>query len=54
MEFITKMKEAMELLQEACSMNEEWANCSECPFHHYCDIIEQHGWGIPSDIEILE
>ena len=31
MDFIVKIKEAMEMLQEACKMNEEWANCSDCP-----------------------
>lgn len=49
MEFITKIKEAMELLHKACKMNDEWANCSKCPFLDYCNALEKAGFGTPDE-----
>lgn len=54
MEFIAKIKEAMELLHEACKMNEEWRNCQYCPFGDYCNSLEEAGFGTPDEVEFLE
>ena len=54
MDFTIKIKEAMELLHEACAMNEEWANCARCPFDDYCDALEEAGFGTPDQIGFLK
>lgn len=54
MDFIVKIKEAMKMLQEACKMNEEWANCSDCPFVDYCSTLEEAGLGTPDEDTFLE
>lgn len=54
MDFTIKIKEAMELLREACKMNNEWTNCAECPFYQFCVAIEEHGLGNPCDDIFLE
>ena len=54
MDFISKMEEAMVLLQEACKMNDEWAKCNDCPFGDYCDTLEREGFGTPDEDTFLE
>lgn len=54
MDFTVKIKVAMELLHEACKMNDEWANCSDCPFVDYCDALEEAGFGTPGEEFFLE
>lgn len=49
MDFIIKMEEAMKLLAEACSMNEDWINCQYCPFSRYCDLFEEAGYDVISE-----
>ena len=39
MDWIAKMKTAMELIHSACKENTDWAKCEECPFETYCNII---------------
>lgn len=40
MDWIEKMKQAMELVHLACKENSESStNCKECPFGTYCDLI---------------
>lgn len=53
MDFISKMEEAMMLLQKACESNEEWANCVRCPFVDYCNTLEEAGFGTPDDDDFL-
>ena len=54
MDYITKIKEAMQLLHEACKMNEVWADCMHCPFGDYCDAMEEAGLGTPDDEKFIE
>ena len=54
MDFTVKIKEAMELLHEACKMNDEWVDCAKCPFNEYCNAIEERGLGTPDDDDFLE
>lgn len=54
MSFITKVKEAMELLHEACKMNDAWVNCADCPFVNYCDALEEAGLGTPDADDFLK
>ena len=53
MDYIIKMKEAMQFLHEACKMNEAWADCMHCPFGDYCDAMEEAGLGTPDDEDFL-
>ena len=54
MKFTTKIKEAMELLHEACKMNDDWVNCSHCPFIEHCNALEEAGFGTPDEDGFLE
>ncbi len=47
MEWIKKMRVALIDLQNACKKNTEWANCAECPFGEWCDVLEEHGYTTP-------
>ena len=49
MDFIEVMKDAMDLLHQACAMNEEWVACQECPFEKYCDVLKKSGLGTPDE-----
>ena len=44
----------MQLLHEACKMNDEWAKCVYCPFNDYCDAIEEYGLGTPDEDDLIE
>ena len=53
MDWVAKMKTAMELVHSACTENTDWTKCKECPFTIYCDAInlavsqktpEDEGW----------
>ena len=47
--WIEKIKKGMALIKEGCDEVKEWADCAECPFREYCDLIEIHtGGAIPS------
>ena len=54
MDYITKMKEAMQLLHEACKLNDEWAKCVHCPFTYYCDAMQEAGLGTPDKDNFIE
>lgn len=49
MEFVEKIKEAMQMLHDACKMNDTWRNCKYCPFKDYCDVIEEACLGTPDE-----
>lgn len=38
MNWITKMRNGMELIHSACEENND-CRCEECPFITYCDVI---------------
>ena len=40
MEFVEKMKEAMQMVADACNLNTDWCDCKYCPFRTYCDAME--------------
>ena len=55
MEWIEKMKTAMNLIKETCSEHESWTQCVECPFNEYCDYIlagQNDVWATPDTWEI--
>ena len=54
MDFVTKMKEAMSMVHEACKLNDEWAKCTHCPFNDYCDAIEEYGLGTPDEDDFVK
>lgn len=41
MNWIDKMKMAMELMKEACKNR---TNCCICPFTRYCDLLENNDY----------
>ena len=52
MEWIDKMKMAMETLINTCNENMYWADCSKCPFDDYCTAVLEHGMGTPDKWKI--
>lgn len=38
-EWKNKIRDAMDLLKEACQENKEWSKCQDCPFNEYCKVI---------------
>ena len=53
MDYVEKIRKAMQLLQEGCMMNEEWADCVRCPFDRYCDLLSVVKFPIPADKNFL-
>lgn len=39
MDWITKMKTGMLMIQSACQMKTGLGSCRECPFDDFCDYI---------------
>ena len=54
MEFVEKIRQAMQMLHDACAMNDTWRNCQYCPFKDYCDAMEEADLGTPDDPSFLE
>ena len=53
LEWINKIKDAMVMLHENCSLNESWGNCYKCPFDEYCDAILHNGLGTPNEDDFI-
>lgn len=46
----TKIKYGMELIMAGCTENEEWRQCSQCPFNDLCTSIykdDAHNFSTP-------
>lgn len=39
MDWKSKMRFGMKMIQEACQENESWDRCAECPFDAYCTVL---------------
>lgn len=54
MDWKEQMKEAMKMMKDACSKNNDWSQCEECPFDAYCDYLSGGAREvfIPADFEI--
>ncbi len=39
MEWIDKIKAGMNLMADGCRENTSSANCKDCPFIKYCDVL---------------
>ena len=54
MDYIEKMKEAMQMMHQACRMNENWSDCDKCPFDEYCDAIMRADLATPDGENFAE
>ena len=51
--YIDEMEEAMVALHEACTRNEHWNNCYQCPFDKYCDVILETFFITPDEDDFI-
>lgn len=52
MEWVEEVKTAMKMMKSACSKNNTWLKCKNCPFDAYCDVLEDHGMLVPEEWDI--
>jgi hypothetical protein len=52
MDWKKEMTLAMLSIQSACMKNDSWYECRNCPFDEYCTLLQDNGFGEPTEWEI--
>ena len=45
--WVEQMKEAMNIMIDACYANKDLTKCNHCPFETYCLALDSMGFDIP-------